>query len=333
MESVAGCCEMPRAGAVDLVRRTRPDGSHSATFTGLVTCNSVWQCPICAPRISAQKAKRLAAEIDLAQSQHLRVVLVTLTFSHHQGEALRPMMENMKRAITRLRSGRKWHQLRERFAWAGFVRALEVTHGANGWHPHLHELWFLPDDVSAEAFGSEYRKLWAAAGEFAGLSMNEHGFHVGWRAGDLAQYVAKFGRWGVAGEVAAGSVKDGRAGSCTPFDLLYLASEGDAAAGRLYVEYVQAFKGRRQLYYSPGLRDLLHLGVEPSDDELAEAAEAEERAGAEVVVTLNLRQWWFVSGHIAEAAVLSLAEDGATGDEILAFVENLGPPGGARPAV
>ena len=33
------------------------------------------------------------------------------------------------------------HEGRQGFK--GLIRSLEVTHGANGWHPHTHELWFL----------------------------------------------------------------------------------------------------------------------------------------------------------------------------------------------
>jgi hypothetical protein len=35
----------------------------------------------------------------------------------------------------------------------GSVRAFEVTHGRNGWHPHLHILWLFKDEVPQEKKG------------------------------------------------------------------------------------------------------------------------------------------------------------------------------------
>src|SRR5690242_12662166 len=37
-------------------------------------------------------------------------------------------------------AGRHRMRLREEFGLIGYVRAVEVTHGTAGWHPHLHVL-------------------------------------------------------------------------------------------------------------------------------------------------------------------------------------------------
>lgn len=41
--------------------------------------------------------------------------------------------------------------LKEELATAGLIRALELTHGANGWHSHTHELWFFDANSSVES--------------------------------------------------------------------------------------------------------------------------------------------------------------------------------------
>ena len=45
----------------------------------------------------------------------------------------------------------------------------------------------------------------------------------------------------------------------------------DEQAGVLFQEYGAAMKGKRQLRWSPGLRNYLGLGAEATDEELAQA--------------------------------------------------------------
>ena len=79
-----------------------------------------------------------------------------------------------------------------------------------------------------------------------------------------AQYVSK---WGLEEEITKGHIKKGRDNSLTPFDILRL-SENDAEYSKLFREYADAFKGKRQLVWSKGLKDLLGI-VEVTDEQLA----------------------------------------------------------------
>lgn len=71
----------------------------------------------------------------------------------------------------KVKQGKAWTQGRDRFGWLGDVRALEVTHGDNGWHPHIHALVFLKDWTDkddAYGFGGWFFDRWAACMERAG---------------------------------------------------------------------------------------------------------------------------------------------------------------------
>lgn len=71
-----------------------------------------------------------------------------------------------------------------------------------------------------------------------------------------------------------GHIKRGGREGMTPFDLL--RSYRDTANDKhkaAFVEYSQAFKGKRQLYWSKGLRDLLQLEPEITDEEAAESTD------------------------------------------------------------
>ena len=74
-----------------------------------------------------------------------------------------------------------------------------------------------------------------------------------------------------------GHIKKGKAGGETPFDLLraVLADKNDKQAAALFAEFAKAFKGKRQLSWSNGLKAKFNL-VEKDDEELA--AELEDSA-------------------------------------------------------
>lgn len=327
-ERVALCMRQIRRG-VDAVSVLYAPNTQTAHYGGLVTCGSVWTCPVCAAKITERRRTELAGAIVKARAAHLRVVMLTYTFSHHRGDHLPTMLDMMRKAFKRYHSGRAAVALRERFAVVGTVRALEVMHSeVNGWHPHIHELVFLPDDVDVEAFGRACRSAWERAAAAFGLQMNAHGFKLDDCDARIADYLAKFGhepRWQEDRELTKWHVKKGRGSArgadehVTPFGLLDYANQGDERAGALFVEYARAFKGLRQLHWSRGLRELLDMGIEKTDEELIEEQEEE----AVVLVQLNHVQWRAVVGNDARAELLEVAATGDV-DQVRDFLSELG---------
>lgn len=310
-------------GVVTVRRRVSADGHASAWYSGLQLCNSVWTCPICSRRISEHRARELGDTVREAEARGCVVALVTLTFAHTAGEALRDNLQRFGQALSRSRSGRGWHAIKARFSPLGYVRALEVTHGDNGWHPHAHELWFLPPGTDAAAFAAAYREQWSQALDHAGITGNDHAFRFDQARGSIAQYVAKYGReprWGVGRELAKNAHKRGRGSHLTPWQLLSLARDGDAVALALFLDYVAAFKGRRQLQWSPGLRAAFALPEPVTDD----AAAVSEPDGAEDVCQITDDEWWVVRLHRAESDVLAIAARGS-GEDVLRYVRALPP--------
>jgi hypothetical protein len=176
---------------------------------------------------------------------------------------------------------------------AGAVTAMEVTHGANGWHPHVHMLVFagrgglaegepaVNGDLSSTAI-DELRGTWVKCLLKVGLAEQQqvsdvwaHSFNV--RGGEkAAEYIAKYGRdsrWGASSELTRAASKVGAAGTVagelhvTPFQLLEWAGAGDTRAGALFREYADAFHGKRLLTWSPGLRKRLKLSAEEAPDD------------------------------------------------------------------
>ena len=101
-----------------------------------------------------------------------------------------------------------------------------------------------------------------------------------------------------------GHIKKGKAGGETPFDLLraVLADKEDKQAAALFAEFAKAFKGKRQLSWSNGLKAKFNL-AEKNDEELA----SELEDNAELLGLLTPDEWRDVLKVRARATVLELA--------------------------
>lgn len=306
-ERVASCCRRPHGSTVDVM--TRPG---SASYVGLQTCGSVWACAVCASKVSERRREELRAAIVAHEAQGGTVLLVTYTIRHQAQDDLARSVDGLIEALRSVRSTRRGRELVLRWGVVGAVRALEVTHGRrNGWHPHVHQLLFLEGPVAdPEALAVELRQLWANALHLKGLrEVNDHGIDVKAATMSVAEYVAKFGRertWGLDRELAKSCVKRGREGNLSPAGLLSLAAEGDRDAGRLWQEYARVFKGRRQMTWSRGLRDRLGLGIEETDEELAEGSDGCDTHA----ITLSRSDWGVIVANDARAEVLEVAARG-----------------------
>lgn len=270
------CGYVARELAVTLDRNGQ---SGAASFSGLKTCASVWCCPCCSPRISNGRRDELNQLLSGARYEKLAVVMLTLTARHDRSMRLAPFLDGLKRAKQKMRQHRAW-KTTVKPAFVGSVTATEVTHGRNGFHPHFHEIVVMdcPPADALERIGS-LRSAWLASLAGVGLSGNDAAFQVQ-PAQAVGQYVAKFG---AAEELTLQGAKQGRNGSRTPWQLLSDARDGDAQAAAVWIEYALAFRGRRQLVWSPRLK--ARFGVDEKLDE-AFAVESEPAPEPE-----TLRAW------------------------------------------
>jgi hypothetical protein len=332
----------PVARGVEVWRKV---GERKAFYGGLMTCGSVFVCPPCAAKI----AERRRVELEQAISNHRvaggGVLIAAFTFSHSRADVLALILGAMLEAFKGFKSGRAWVALVEGWGLVGDIRAVEVTWSVqNGWHPHLHVLWFTqcplgPEDVASleEDFSARWRVVLAREGLRAS---GAHGCRVQATYGAVADYVAKFGYeserelpWGVTAELVKSHAKRGRRKHLTPFDLLRQALASPDQAPRflaLFKEYVAAFKGTTQLKWSRDLREkVLPDTEEVSDAEIAARLEAP----AERLGRLSLDDWRRVLHANQRAELLRVAELGEWPD-VLAFVAALpGVPGGREPRV
>ena len=324
-------CTCHRWRTVGTVQVRVDHARNKAVFGGLESCSNVWACPICSGIITEERRHDLQRAIEAWAKQGGAVYLMTLTLPHVRADNLSGLLKVAAATSQRLKQSKAWRSVMTAAGAIGTIRALECTWGSwHGWHPHFHILIFAqPDQLP---LFEQLRAAWVsallktgAAGADQLNDINAHSFDV--RGGDFAaEYVAKFGHepsfkakldagatWGAAREMVKGQSKVSHSmrGS-TPFTLLVAVGKGDQQAAQLFREFYWAFKGRRQLTWSPGLRARLGLDDEAADDEILE-----QQANApefETVATLTKDDWALVLRHRARYQVLLWAErEGAAG--------------------
>ena len=277
--------------------------SNRAKFNNLRVCGRVWTCPFCSAKISERRALELASAMAVAKAKGFKVALLTCTVPHVLQEALKTLCTGLLKAWTGFTSDRVGKGIRADLGLVGTIRNIEVTRGANGWHPHFHCLVFYKNDVDLVAIESRWSAHWQHVCVKAGLRRpsDEHGLTL--QNGDFAAaYVSK---WGLEHELTKSMHKTGRKHGRTPFDILrdYEKGEQKDENARLFREFVAAFHNLRQLHWSVGLKKT--LAVEEITDE--EMALHEDERPTRLICELDARQWKAVrSNH--RATLLALAE-------------------------
>lgn len=289
-----------------------------AFFTGLAICGSVWTCPICAAQIQERRRAEIAKAVDTAygnKEQNLKAIMVTLTFSHKHYEKLDELLKAQGVALGKMRSGKPWQKIKKRVGFQGLIRSLELTFGKNGWHPHTHELWFINKNTNIKEFKKTVLRRWISACSRAGLldtanfsqlkAFIKHAVDIKDNA-RCSEYLAKMddsSHWGVDSEIAKSSTKKGRKSGVHPFNFLTQYKNGDEKAGNRWLEYSNAIKGKRQIFWSKGLKKW--AGV----DEMTDKDLAEKQENPSIFVDrFSNEEWSIVLKNEARELILQMAE-------------------------
>lgn len=282
-------CMMTRGGYADLMQ-----SGDDYYYSGIMTCGSVWTCPICRQKILTGRRQ----EIIQALKSGLIPVMVTITLQHHRSDSLTDLMDGLSQALRRLKSGRWWRDFRDRYHVKASVTTQEIRWShQHGWHPHRHMILFcdLSDasEVETNCIQSDltgrYTYLLDLSGHYAS---QYHGIDV--RVGDeyIAGYLSK-DNWTLAHEMSSTDTKSSEV-SVSPFNLADQASQGDRRSYHLWMEYVTSTHGKRQITWSRGGKDL--LGVDDlSDEDLAsQTLGGDVDKTPQVVISIHRDIWSYI---------------------------------------
>lgn len=305
-ERVGMCLRMirPQFNIVNVLKTIKRENFH---YGNLAVCGSVWTCPVCASKITEHRRLELVQGMETFKSRGGGVVLLTLTVPHYANQKLKTVLDGINYAKRLLQNRKPYKRMCKALMIIGDIKATEVTYGENGWHPHFHILLFTGLPLTKGSFKSLQESIldmWQKACATAGLPKpNEHGVSIG-DGSKAASYASK---WGLEHEMTKGHVKKGKVDGKTPFDLLrtFIETE-DPKWKKLFQEYAKSFKGKNQLVWSRGLRNILNLVMEKSDQEIAENVDEE----AVLFAQLSPEVWKVILKKDKRAEVLNVCKQG-----------------------
>lgn len=286
------------------------DRKRHAHYRNLMRCDNVWMCPVCASRISSHRANEIReAYASAVENFGWSVVMVTYTMKHNKKQTVEANIEAMRDARRNMRSGRKWQAFKEKWGYKGCISSLEPTYGMeSGWHVHVHELMFLKSEITdnirenetptvlEEHLHDELAQWWIDSLKKVGRTANKaNGLKVDATDEEITWYIAKFGKlptgrtWDAGLELTKSMYKS-NGGGLHPFEILEYSKDlcvpeaERALLKALWHEYVIAFKGRRQTFWTNGLKDLLQV------EHIEEDGDIEELEGKQVLIIA--REMW-----------------------------------------
>ena len=127
----------------------------TSTIFGTASCHSAWACPVCTAKVMARKGAEIACLIDaLAKWKSQKAFMLTFTLPHTRWlscERIFGLLRETWRMF--MRAGKRGRnsegkslgvlgEFRSKFQIEHIVRVYEVNYGENGWHPHIHALFF-----------------------------------------------------------------------------------------------------------------------------------------------------------------------------------------------
>lgn len=277
-----------------------PDGRR-AGVAGTMHCGSTWACPVCSATILNRRASQITNAMNTWRDRFSgSILMVTLTMRHKRGQDLSSLWDSLSVAWTA--ASRFTETEREelgtylelprgddttRPGWRiPYIRVPEATYSPKtGWHLHIHSLIFVrhladeSDKARAMALGYNMIQRWGKTLATRGqgkISIAAQDVHIVYgQTNALGEYLAK-----AAYEAVGGAAKQARSkGSYTPFQILArLAHTGTSADltpaqnrswKRIWKQWEQASRGRRQIQTSFALWRLLHT-EDITDEEIVE---------------------------------------------------------------
>lgn len=104
-------------------------------------CNS-WACPVCAPRKNVLRQAEIQEAILAAHRAGDKLLFLTFTIPHWADDTCLYTRRTIQDAYTKMGRRRRLTRILQEHGYAGQIRCWDFTYGSNGWHPHIHAIYF-----------------------------------------------------------------------------------------------------------------------------------------------------------------------------------------------
>ncbi len=291
-QRVCDCGYKPLGGSVEVHFNRQ---YNSAKVAGLETCGSVWACPVCRTKIMSGRADELREVGEAFRGDGGNTCMVTLTVPHYSGQSLSKIIGTHKGktglagAFARMRQHRRFRELKQHIKYVADTRALEITHGRNGFHAHVHMILYYDAPIELSELETMFYGLWADVCQSADLEppSRSHGVKVTEGEGE---YLAK---WGAPCELTSVAHKEAKNGNRTMAEMeaVLLTDDPDATrqAEIILKEYYSTMAGRRLLTWGGKNLKKEYLDVPDMTDE--EHAQDDEHGEGERLYVLPFTLW------------------------------------------
>lgn len=337
-ERVCGCLRVPTMvhNDVSVVRNEK----GFANYRGLQTCGSVWACPLCSSKISEFRADELRELSKRFYDRFFSgtVLMITFTIPHKINNNLSVLVDQLGKCRRELKRQKllkrdktfvPFSQILHDYGYIGDVYSLEVTYGYNGWHPHTHDLFFFSSKITVDKLQdlkSNITMSWLKSCLKSGVVINNQDDFLN-RSVDLKianspeSYISKWGlqdfeshsamihkSWGPIHELTKSNQKVSRSEHYSPWSMLeiirlnYDRRDVFFYFGKLFYEFLQVFKGKRQLVFSKGFKKFFLIS-EKSDEEIVKDVDHK----FQFLGALSRDEWKRVLKHKKRADILIMS--------------------------
>jgi hypothetical protein len=260
-------------------------------FNGLTSCKSIWRCPSCNLKLLKGRATEVYQLTSAHQKQNYEIGFVTLTIKHNIKDSLKTSLNKLGDQYRKFQRHTHFSTLKKDLL-LGQIKSTEITYSTrNGWHPHLHIIYFYKSS-DINQIQKEQQKLiqnWANYTDGKLISQNQQ---IGYSSTKLAKYITK---WDIVQELTNDFSK--KAKGLKPFELLSIIAKNQhqfpnknleaslQQTKSLWLEYVEATKGKRRITTSPKLNLLYKVQIK-SDDQIID-----QKQEGENIISFSRQTW------------------------------------------
>lgn len=237
-------------------------------LSGLMTCNNLWSCPVCAAIGLTKHARKITTIIEKFRSQDIKAFMVTLTIPHFYDQQPREVLDLHKSLQQKFFSNAfKYNKLAKSIKRYGTISSYECTYGKNGYHFHSHNLIFIHqnDFDKMQQLYSTWKEFWVNlirkyAPELS-PQLKYSGLYISVNPDNTIR-VIESGMYITSEMTSAQTKPTHTVSNRNIWELLY---SGDDKDMEIFLKYAAAIKFRQKVSYSKTINKFLGLCNEDFD--------------------------------------------------------------------
>lgn len=149
---------------VQKIRRNKHTGE---TTPFIMACDRQWYCFRCGGAYWTDARRRLTDVWNPWLKLGAGGLFITVTITHNRQQTLKSKMDTLTKIWGELTKSYPWEKIRKELDFVGGFRAIEITNGEQGLHPHVHGLQLVEQTPTDEMVADYRDRLNSRYGEIA----------------------------------------------------------------------------------------------------------------------------------------------------------------------